>query len=147
MELSERQRAFLALARSLLRLDRSVERVIDDALRAHHDLGLREMFVLSTLERAALRPGQIASDLNLPAPSITRASERLVGRGLIERTPGQRDRRHVELALTAAGRTLLDRARADLAQALADAWPDVDTARADDLARGLHELTKRAERR
>jgi DNA-binding MarR family transcriptional regulator len=146
VELTGRQRAFLALARSLLRLDRSVERVIDEALRVRHDLGLREMFVLSTLERAPLRPSQIASDLNLPAPSITRLSERLVGRGLVERRPGRHDRRHVDLELTDDGRTLLGRARADLAQALADAWPDVDTARASDLAEGLGELSARVER-
>lgn len=146
MELSERQHAFLALARSLLRLDRTVERVIDEALRVHHDLALREMFVLSLLERGSLRPGQIAQELNLPAPSITRASERLVGRGLVERHAGPHDRRHVELALTAAGRTLLDRARADLAQALADAWPDVATDRAADLATGLEALAQAEER-
>ena len=146
MELTGRQHAFLALARSLLRLDRTVERVIDEALRAHHDLGLREMFVLSLLEGEPLRPGQIAEQLNLPAPSVTRASERLVGRGLLERRAGTRDRRHVDLALTPAGRDLLDRGRADLAQALADAWPDVGTDRAADLASGLAALTDARER-
>jgi MarR family transcriptional repressor of emrRAB len=146
VELTDRQHAFLALARSLLRLDRTVERVIDEALRVHHDLGLREVFVLSLLERGSLRPGQIAQELNLPAPSVTRASERLVGRGLAERRSGTHDRRHVELALTGAGRDLLERARADLAQALADAWPDVATDRAADLASGLASLTRAAER-
>jgi DNA-binding MarR family transcriptional regulator len=146
VELSDRQHAFLALARSLLRLDRTVERVIDATLRAHHDLGLREMFVLSLLERGSLRPGQIATELNLPAPSVSRASERLAGRGWVERRAGPRDRRHVELALTASGRALLERARADLAQALADAWPEVDAGRATDLASGLDALARAAER-
>ena len=146
MELSDRQHAFLALARSLLRSDRTVERVIDEALRTHHDLGLREMFVLSLLEPGPLRPGQIAVELNLPAPSVTRASERLVSRGVVERRPGTRDRRHVALALTDSGHDLLQRARADLARALADAWPDVDADRAADLARGLDALTDRPAR-
>jgi MarR family transcriptional repressor of emrRAB len=146
VELSQRQHAFLALARSLLRLDRTVERVIDEALRAHHDLGLREMFVLSLMEQGSLRPGQIAQELNLPAPSVTRASERLVERGLLQRSAGPRDRRHVELALTGAGRGLLERARADLAQALADAWPEVGADRAADLASGLAALADARER-
>lgn len=145
MELTDRQQAFLELARSLLLLDRTVERIIDDTLRARHDLGLREMFVLSLLERGPRRPGQIAQDLNLPPPSVTRASERLVARGLIERRADDVDRRHIDLGLTGAGFDVLGRARADLAQALADAWPDVGAARAADLAGGLGELSRRDE--
>lgn len=140
MELTSRQLAFLDLARSLLRLDRSVEGVIDRALRRSHGLALREMFVLAALDRGVSRPGTIATDLNLPPPSVTRAVEQLVARGWIERRRSDHDRRRVDLTLTTAGRTAVEEARAVLAQALADAWPELPTERAADLAEGLATL-------
>lgn len=140
MELTSRQRAFLDLARSLLRLERSVEGVIDAALRGSHDLGLREMFVLAALDEGPQRPGAVATSLNLPPPSVTRAVEQLVGRGLVDRRRSGRDRRRVDLTLTAPGREVLNEARAVLSQALGDAWPELHEERAADLAEGLAEL-------
>lgn len=140
MELTSRQRAFLDLARSLLRLERSVEGVIDAALRGSHDLGLREMFVLAALDEGPQRPGSVATSLNLPPPSVTRAVEQLVGRGLVDRRRCGQDRRRLDLTLTSAGREVLTEARAVLSQALGDAWPDLHEDRAADLAEGLAEL-------
>jgi MarR family transcriptional repressor of emrRAB len=144
VELTARQTAFLELARSLLRLERRVEGVIDRALRGstNIDLDLRSMFVLAALDGGARRPGELADALNLPPPSVTRTVERLVGRGLAVRRRGQQDRRRVDVELTAAGRALLAEARAVLAQALADAWPDLPDARAADLADGLARLAE-----
>jgi|SRR6056297_567262 len=142
MEMTARQTAFLELARSLLRLDRSVERVMDEALRDSHALSLREMFVLAALDRGDLRPGRVAEALNLPPPSVTRAVQRLVDRGWVGRRTGDHDRRHVELTLTESGRTATFEARTVLAQALADAWPDLSTERAADLANGLAGLAE-----
>jgi DNA-binding MarR family transcriptional regulator len=140
MELTARQRAFLDLARSLLRLERSVEGVIDAALRGSLDLGLREVFVLAALDEGRQRPGSVAATLNLPPPSVTRAVEQLVGRGLVDRRRCGHDRRRVDLTLTAPGREVLKEARAVLSQALGDAWPDLHEDRAADLAEGLAEL-------
>lgn len=140
--MTARQAAFLELARSLLRLDRSVERVMDEALRDSHALSLREMFVLAALDRGDLRPGRVAETLNLPPPSVTRSVQRLVDRGWIRRRGSEDDRRHVELALTEAGRAATGEARTVLAQALADAWPDLSTERAADLASGLAGLVE-----
>lgn len=140
MELTSRQRAFLDLARSLLRLERSVEGVIDSALRGSHDLGLRDMFVLAALDEGPQRPGTVATTLNLPPPSVTRAVEQLVGRGLVDRRRCGQDRRRVDLTLTGPGREVLNEARAVLSQALGEAWPDLHEDRAADLADGLAEL-------
>ncbi len=140
MELSERQDAFLELARSLLRLERSFEGVIDDALRQELRLTLRESFVLGALDRGQTRPGGVASALNLAPPTVTRTLERLVARGAVARTPDDDDRRSVSLRLTDSGRTLVHEARRTLSQALADAWPELSTDRAADLAEGLASL-------
>jgi len=147
VELTPRQTAFLDLARSLLRLERRVEGVIDAALRDSHELDLRAMFVLASLDGGPRRPGELADTLNLPPPSVTRTVERLVERGWVERRRGRQDRRRVDLELTAAGRTSLEEARAVLAQALADAWPDLPDARAADLAEGLARLAEGREAR
>jgi DNA-binding MarR family transcriptional regulator len=140
--MTPRQTAFLDLARNLLRLERRVEGVIDAALRDSHDLDLRALFVLASLDGGPRRPGELSEALNLPPPSVTRTVERLVERGWVTRRRGRDDRRRVDLELTAAGRTSLDEARAVLSQALADAWPDVPDARAADLAKGLARLVE-----
>lgn len=140
MELSSRQQAFLDLARALLRLDRSVEQVIDRALRGDLGLTLRSMFVLASIDRGERYPGGIARRLNLPPPSITRTLESLVAQGLVTRQRCGEDRRHVEMTLTEHGVEVVGRARAVLSQALADAWPEVPTERALDLASGLEML-------
>ena len=145
MELSERQAAFLELARSLVRLERNFEGVIDDALRQELRLTLREAFVLAALDRGQTRPGGVASALNLAPPTVTRTLERLVARGAVERASDDRDRRSVALRLTDPGRTLVQRARRTLSQALADAWPELETARAADLADGLARLAPNAD--
>ncbi|MEX2500873.1 MAG: MarR family transcriptional regulator [Trueperaceae bacterium] len=140
MELSSRQSAFLELARSLLRLERSFEGVIDDALRSKLHLTLRESFVLGALDRGQTRPGEVAEALNLAPPSVTRLVERLVERDAITRTPSVTDRRQIDLVLTDEGRRLVHEARRTLSQALADAWPELSTERASDLAEGLARL-------
>lgn len=140
MELSPRQQAFLDLARAQLRLDRSMREVIEPALRGELDLGMRPMFVLTAIDRGARHPGAVARRLNLPAPSVTRTVESLVHGGLVERHRSRTDRRSVDLALTGRGVEVVARARAVLARALADAWPDLDVARVGDLARGLDDL-------
>jgi len=48
----------------------------------------------------------------------------------------------VELTLTDSGRAATFEARTVLAQALADAWPDLSTERAADLANGLAGLAE-----
>jgi MarR family transcriptional regulator for hemolysin len=82
----------------------------------------------------------VATALNLPPPSVTRAVEQLVGRGLVDRRRCGQDRRRVDLTLTDPGREVLNEARAVLSQALGDAWPELSEARAADLAEGLAEL-------
>lgn len=140
MELSGRQVAFLALARGLLRLDRSVHEVIDRVVAAELGLRARQVFVLAALERGVRHPGAVARRLNLPAPSVTRTVEGLVTAGHVTRRRSSGDRRRVELALTDRGQALLARARGTLSQGLADAWPHLDTARVADLADGLSEM-------
>jgi DNA-binding MarR family transcriptional regulator len=82
---------------------------------------------LAALERhGAMTPGELASHEKVQPPSMTRVIGVLADAGLITRCPDARDRRQVVLAVTEAGRGLVNRTRRKR-----DAW----------LARQLAQLT------
>ena len=66
------------------------------------------------LVHACLRPGatlnQLAGPLGVSTATASRMVETLVLRGLLERRPGETDRRQVAIALTPAGQQVLDMA-------------------------------------
>ncbi len=66
------------------------------------------------LVHACLRPGatlrQLAEPLGVSTATTSRMVETLVLRGLLERSPGEADRRQVSITLTPAGQRMLDRA-------------------------------------
>ena len=72
--------------------------------------------------------GQVASGLGIAQPSATEIIEKLVGKGLVERTADPSDRRIVRVGLTERGKEMIDSPwetrRAVLASALRDASPD-----------------------
>ena len=84
--------------------------------------------------------GQIASGLGISQPSATETLDKLVCKGLVERSPDATDRRIVRSVLTEKGKELIDRPwetrRAVLASALRDATPAERTA----IERGLELL-------
>jgi DNA-binding MarR family transcriptional regulator len=74
--------------------------------------------VLSALRRAGppyeLSPGQLVAQTLVTSGTMTNRVDRLAVRGLVGRAPDPSDRRGVKVALTAAGRTVVDAAMADL---------------------------------
>lgn len=87
-----------------------VERTIDEALRDEWDITLGWFDVLTALQRAGgtARPLDIASDLRLPASSISRRLDRLEEEGWIarHRHVDEADKRAVDIELTRTGRRL-----------------------------------------
>jgi len=96
--------------RSLQSLVGHLERTVDDELRAEWDIALGWFDVMTSLQRlgGVARPLDIASDLRLPASSISRRLDRLEEEGWIarHRLVDQHDRRAVEIELTKSGRRL-----------------------------------------
>lgn len=86
---------------------------------------LRALFYLG--RSGPVPVGQVASGLGISQPSATETLEKLVCKGLIERTADPSDRRLVLSALTEKGKEMIDRPwetrRAVLASALRDATP------------------------
>jgi MarR family transcriptional regulator, organic hydroperoxide resistance regulator len=74
---------------------------------ARHGVYEGQQFVLRRLWREnGLTPGQIAKQLGLATPTVTRAATRMEAAGLLRREPHPSDGRLVRLVLTARGREL-----------------------------------------
>src|SRR6185437_8250113 len=77
------------------------------AVFARHGVYEGQQFVLRALWREdGLAPGQIARQLGLATPTVTRAATRMEAAGLLHREPHPGDRRLVRLLLTERGRSL-----------------------------------------
>ncbi|MEN0084472.1 MAG: MarR family transcriptional regulator [Leifsonia sp.] len=79
--------------------------------------------------RGPQNPGDIATELGVHASNATRAAEKLVRAGLIERQANPDDRRYVRLTLTPDGERLVERVighRRDAIAAVIAAMPDED---------------------
>ncbi|WP_328395082.1 MarR family winged helix-turn-helix transcriptional regulator [Nocardia sp. NBC_00416] len=70
-------------------------------------LAMREYDVLYTLSKCPepIRPAELNRHVLLTQPALSRMVDRLVERGLVQRTPDPRDGRGVRLSLTDEGRT------------------------------------------
>jgi DNA-binding MarR family transcriptional regulator len=81
---------------------------------AEHDLQPGEFDILATLRRAAgshgMGAGALASSAMVTSGAITNRVDRLVAKGLVTRDLDSANRRAVRIALTPAGRRLVDEA-------------------------------------
>lgn len=97
--------------RDFLTVHARLERMLDEDLRAEHDLSLAEYDALLQLAEAPgrrLRMHQLADRVLLSRSGVTRLIDRLVRDGSVERDTCRTDARGAEAVLTAAG---LDRLR------------------------------------
>jgi len=103
----------LALAARILRLQRFLDDRVDASL-VSTGLNRGELNVLATLRRAGppheLTPTQLYQGLLLSSGAMTNRIDHLEERGYVRRTPDLEDRRRIRVALTAAGRELIDTA-------------------------------------
>ncbi len=85
-----------------------------EAILAEHGLSVGDFDVLSALRRTGgsytLRPSELADRLMVTRAGITSRVDRLEGRGFVERQRDPGDRRSEPIALTNAGRQLVDTA-------------------------------------
>ena len=92
--------------RDFLTAHARLERLLDEDLRAEHDLSLPEYDALLQLAEAPgrrLRMHQLADRVLLSRSGVTRLIDRLVRDGSVERDPCLSDARGAEAVLTAAG--------------------------------------------
>lgn len=105
--------SILRVAARIVRLDRFIERAVAEHLEP---LGLNdgEFNVLAALRRAGapyeLTPTDLYRSLLLSSGAMTNRLDRLEEAGLIRRTPDEKDRRRIQVALTDEGLARIDAA-------------------------------------
>ena len=86
--------------------------------RPDHGLTLSQLEVLGEVGRTGVStPAELAARMDVRVQSLTDSINEPVGRGLVSRRPDQSDRRRQLVEVTAAGRAVLERDRAER-----DAW-------------------------
>ncbi|MCF3100800.1 MarR family transcriptional regulator [Streptomyces roseoverticillatus] len=97
-----------------------LSRLVDAELRrtfAAHGLDSASFDVLATLRRSdpphSLTPAELMRSSMVTSGAITQRLDRLEARGLVSRSPSASDGRSVVVALTGAGRDLIDEALPD----------------------------------
>jgi DNA-binding MarR family transcriptional regulator len=91
-------------------------------------------------DEGPLPPGEIARQLLVSAPVVTRLASALVEVGLVERGADPADRRTVRLALTATGRRRVSAMRRDLVAAAEELIAPLPGPRRQAVASALEEL-------
>lgn len=104
---------------------------------AAHDLSLTQVRLLAILDDRELRMSDLARHLGLDRSSVTGLIDRAVERGYVVRRRDPGDARAALVTLTAAGRSLAVRGRAEIGERLAGLPQPADPVV---LARGLEEL-------
>ena len=111
---------------------------------ADHGLEPWEFDVLSALRRSGspyeLSPGQLVTQTLVTSGTMTNRVDRLTARGFVDRSPDPTDRRGVIVALTPAGREVVDAALADLLErerTVLARLPGAQRAQLAELLRGL----------
>lgn len=98
------------------RLHRLADRLTEELVTVYGEFGLGagEFDVLATLRRTGapyeLTPGELAASTMVSSGAITKRVDRCADQGWVTRRVGERDARGRVVALTAAGRELIDRA-------------------------------------
>ncbi|GGK97777.1 MarR family winged helix-turn-helix transcriptional regulator [Nocardia jinanensis] len=114
-------------------------------------LTMREYDVLYTLSKCPepIRPAELNRHVLLTQPALSRMVDRLVERGLVQRTPDPHDGRGVRLSLTTEGRTrqrrIGGRHAVGVARALTGALTDDELHTLEQLCGKLADTTKRNE--
>ena len=87
------------------------------AIAGEFDLAPAQMWALNALDPDTPKPmSELASKLRCDNSNVTGIIDRLEARGLVERKPGEHDRRVKTLTVTPAGQELRDRVRERLSR-------------------------------
>lgn len=94
------------------------------------DLGVTEARIVWELGYSgAARPGVLASVMGIGAPSISKAVNKLMSRGFVEKRVDSSDRRAFRLALTPAGTTVSEKLYAlgdDMVSTITREWAEAE---------------------
>jgi DNA-binding MarR family transcriptional regulator len=117
--------------------------LIEPVLERHGFSYVQYVTLMFLRDGIAVTPGDICRLYRHDSGALTRIIDELVGRGLVRRLRHDRDRRKVELQLTAAGRNAIDRLLPAVVETRNLALADFSVAEVQELTRLLTKLTAR----
>jgi len=139
----------LAIAARVVRLQRFLDRRTE-AVVAAHGLSIGETNVLAALRRAGppntLTPTQLYQGLLLSSAAMTHRLDRLEEAGYLHRSRAEHDRRQVLVALTPAGRAVVDEVMDDYTRHLNTLLSVLEIDERAELEGGLRALLQHLER-
>jgi DNA-binding MarR family transcriptional regulator len=106
------------------------------------EISVEQFHILRHIRRGRGSVSELAEAKNISRPAISQAVNILVNKGLVIRTPHVDDRRHIHLALTAAGNTLLDTVFEDTCQWMMQSLTPLSDAELQTLTRAMDSLKK-----
>jgi DNA-binding MarR family transcriptional regulator len=114
----------------------------EDPLR-HHSLG--QIKLMRCLLGGSRTAGEVGHMLNLSPSSLTQMASRLVSAGLIEKDPGDHDKRIRKLSLTVAGLEMMSRRQATRMRAAAERLNEMPGEHREQLVQILTEIVKQSQ--
>lgn len=139
----------LAIVARVVRLQRYLDRRTE-AVVAAHGLSIGETNVLAALRRAGpphtLTPTQLYQGLLLSSAAMTHRLDRLEASGYLHRSRAEHDRRQVLVALTPAGRAVVDVVMDDYTRHLNELLAVLEGHERTELEGGLRALLQHLER-
>ena len=109
------------------------------------ELTLPQAQLLRVLRRGPMQTGQLAAEMRISAPAITQLTDRLIRKGLIERSATADDRRCVIVALSDEGRLLVDQFRQRRREIFSEALADLSAAERKQALEVLEKVVKALE--
>lgn len=94
---------FMRMTRATRRLGRTMQSVAYTPVQEACGLNPKELILLRAVESGSMFPHELSDLTETAAPLVTRAIDRLVELGYLERRPDTVDRRRVALIVTDAG--------------------------------------------
>jgi DNA-binding MarR family transcriptional regulator len=118
---------------------------LEPVLERHGFSHAQYVTLMLVRDEIAVTPGDICRLYRHDSGAVTRIIDQLAERGFVKRLRRDRDRRKVELQLTAAGRTAIDRLLPSVVEARNLALADFSVTEMQELTRLLRKLTARLE--
>jgi MarR family transcriptional regulator, multiple antibiotic resistance protein MarR len=116
---SKSRSADIALFSDLVRSETRLYNLFDAELRERHGVTMGQVEFLSWIrDHEGARVADLAAQFAVGLGAVSKAMDRQVGAGWVERRPHPDDRRSAVLVLTPAGRQLVDAAEASFATRL-----------------------------
>ena len=135
----------IRMTQAARRLGRAIQNVAGTPVHDACGLNPKELILLRAAESGSAFPHELSDRTDTAAPLVTRAIDRLVELGYVERRPDTVDRRRVALVVTDAGA----RASADgwtaMREVLAHAFGDVPAGTIARLAQDMDALSRAVE--